>query len=71
MPFRIEQGHGWYVWDANEREYVLNFCHGTFSHYELKPDFKTKVAKPRLICDRCGQDITDAIDLRNMVNGGD
>ena len=71
MPFRIEQGHGWYVWDGNEREYVLNFCHGTYSHYEFKPDKETKVAKPRLICDQCGQDITDAIDLRAVVNEGD
>ena len=70
MPFRIKEGHGWYVWDGNEREYVLNFCHGTYSHYELRPE-NAKIAKPRLICDRCGQDITDAIDLRAVVNGGD
>jgi len=66
LPFMIEDGHGWFVWDANEREWVLNFCHGSFSHYE-----KNKDGKIQLICDRCGQDITDAVDLRAMVNGGD
>jgi len=65
LPFVTEDGHGWFTWDSVEREWVLSFCHGSFSHYE------NKNGRIRLVCDSCGQDKTEAVDLRAMVNGGD